>query len=134
MQLLAQLPGAIRETLECLSGDTCSPAVKGLRGPVAAVSHRQPCPGVLGNLSHLKWHWEDMNSAQRWDFILSQKHNRNIYKWAVCPISHQSVETWQDSAKSGVQGATQVTKWARQLRVRGTSKTSLILFREFHWQ
>lgn len=38
MQLLTQLPGAIRETLECLSGDTCSPAVKGLRGPVGPVS------------------------------------------------------------------------------------------------
>lgn len=53
---VADTTGAIRETLEWLSGDTCSPAETAQGTLWVLCQPWQPSPGVLDKLGHLKWH------------------------------------------------------------------------------
>lgn len=134
MQLLTQLPGAIRETLECLSGDTCSPAVKGIRGPVrpvSALTAQSWCFGSFG-ASQIALGKSEISPKVGFYSELQAK-----YKYLQMGFGSHLSSVSRDLIgfrKSGVQGATWVMKCAYLLRVRGTSKTSLILFCESHWQ
>lgn len=108
--------------------------VKGLRGPVGPVSALAAQSWCFGSFraSQMALGRRELSPKVGFYSELEAKHKylQMGFKSLLSSVSRDLVRF----RKSGVQGDAREMKCTFPFRVRGTSKTSLILFCESHWQ